>query len=116
VVITPEDLSTFEGARKYLSMLVTVQQPGGLVTVAAAGKESDGRYSAEMAVPSGSNWFVADELWDVAHKEPLSEGQQFQSITGIVTYFYDFELAPRSAADFVLPGGNGSPDAGADGG
>ncbi len=119
VVVTPEDLSTFDGARQYLGMLVTVQQPGGVVSIAADGKEDDGRYSASVAVPSGFNFFIADELWDVYRKEPLSQGEQFESVTGILTYFYDFELAPRSCADFVLPGGaTACPqlDAGADGG
>ncbi len=84
--------------------------------MAANGEESDGRYSASVAVPSGFNFFIADELWDLPHLEPLSQGEQFESVTGILTYFYTFELAPRGYADFVLPGGGSpGPDAGTGG-
>ena len=31
---------------------------------------------------------------------PLTQGQCFTSVTGIVTFFENFSLAPRSAADF----------------
>ena len=118
VVVTPEDLSTFDGARKYLSMLVTVRDPNGPITIAANGVEKSGRYAAAVTVPSGSGWAISDELFDVYRQEPLSQGQQFESVTGIVTYFYSYQLAPRSLTDFVLVGGGhpAAPDAGTDGG
>ena len=118
VVIQPVDLSTYEGARQYLNMLVTVEN----VVIAAAGKESSGRYNASVAVPSGSTWTIADELFDLPDEYPLSQGESFTSVTGIVTYFYSVQLAPRGVYDFQggppPPADAGTPpaDAGADGG
>lgn len=96
VVITPDDLNSYANARQYLGMLVTVTN----VTIEKAGTESDGRYSAPVVLTSGSAWSIDDELWDVYHLMPLTQGQQFSSVTGIVTFFESFSLAPRSAADF----------------
>jgi hypothetical protein len=103
VVLTPEDLDTYANARQYLGMLVTVTN----VTIATTGDEDDGRYSAPVQlqnVPPGSvvsPWSIDDELWDVYRLMPLSANQCFASVTGIVTFFESFSLAPRSAADFV---------------
>jgi hypothetical protein len=97
VVITPADLNSYANARQYLSMLVTVTN----VCMEAAGEESDGRYSAPVSV-SGTAWSIDDELWDVYHLMPLAQGQCFTSVTGIVTFFEGFSLAPRSAADFKM--------------
>ena len=95
VVITPEDLNSYANARQYLSMLVTVTN----VCIETTGTESDGRYSAPVVV-SGTAWSIDDELWDVYHLMPLTAAQCFTSVTGIVTFFESFSLAPRSAADF----------------
>lgn len=96
VVITPDDLANYASGRKYLGMLVRVTG----VSVLATGTESDGRYSASIAVQNGSPFYIDDELWDVYRQMPLTAGATFTSVTGIVTYFGSFNLAPRSAADF----------------
>jgi hypothetical protein len=97
VVITPADLSSYDRARQYLSMLVTVTN----VVIAADGVEKNGRYNAGVVIPGGgTTWQIDDELFDLPHQMPLHQGDTFTSVTGIVTYFYDFHLAPRSVADF----------------
>jgi hypothetical protein len=100
VQIQPSDLATFEGARQYLGMLVTVNN----LTVGATGVEKSGRYSADVQV-DGTTWQISDELFDVPDVYPLTLGQTFQSVTGIVTFFYSYHLAPRSLDDFTLMGG-----------
>ena len=123
VQIPPSALASFDGAREYLSMLVTVTN----VTIAANGVEKSGRYSADVQV-DGTVWQISDELWDVpgnscAPKDtaclsehiPLNQGDTFKSITGIVTYFYGYHLAPRSLDDFD-PHAAPMMDAGTDGG
>jgi hypothetical protein len=111
VEINPADLNSYDNARKYLNMLVSVKN----VTILADGAVSSGRYSATVTIPNGSVWAISDELFDVPSNITLHAGDTFDSVTGIVTYFYSFHLAPRSLADFKKTGG-GSPDAGADGG
>jgi len=99
VTIGPNDLGTYANARPYMGMLVTVKG----VTIQANGSPSDGRYTAKVDLVGsfvGSTWDIDDELWDVPHLMPLSAGQTFVSVTGIVTYFGTVNLAPRSAADF----------------
>jgi hypothetical protein len=112
VPITPGDLNSYDNARKYLSMLVTVNN----VTIAADGAVKSGRYAADVSVPSGSVWAISDELFDVGGQMPLHMGDTFASITGIVTFFYSFHLAPRSAADFKKLGGAPPPADAGDGG
>jgi hypothetical protein len=107
VVIQPVDLSTYEGGRKYLNMLVTVEN----VVISTAGAESSSRYNANVVVPSGSQWGICDQLFDLPGQYPLSANETFTSVTGIVTYFGSYQLAPRSVADFA--GGPPVPDAGA---
>jgi hypothetical protein len=99
IEITPADLNSYENARRYLNMLVTVKG----VTIAANGASSSGRYSAAVSV-AGTPWSIDDELFDVGSQMPLTQGETFDSVTGIVTYFFAFHLAPRSAADFHKTG------------
>ena len=46
---------------------------------------------------------VTNELFDMQTQgPPMPGGATFKSITGVVTYFASFHIAPRSAADFEL--------------
>lgn len=115
VVIQPSDLDSYDNARRYLNMLVTVQN----VTIGANGAYKSSRYAATVNVPTGgTTWNIDDELFNLGAEMPLSQGQVFESVTGIVTYFYNFNVAPRSVADFVTAGGPPPPpmDGGTDGG
>jgi hypothetical protein len=110
VVITPADLATYDSARQYLGMLVTVTN----VTILDPPATSSGRYTTHVAVPNGSPWQIDNELFDLPTQFPLTMGDTFTSVTGIVTYFLDVHLAPRSVADFH--GGNVITDGGVDSG
>jgi hypothetical protein len=100
VQIEPPALASYAGAREYESMLVTVNN----VTIVANGIESSGRYTADVEVP-GTAWQIDDELFDLPHQYPLNANQKFASVTGIVTYFGSYHLAPRSLEDFTFVGG-----------
>jgi hypothetical protein len=115
VVIKPSDLTDYEGARAYLGMLVTVTDVTITSTMAASG-----RYTAGVAILNGTPWQISDELFDISGAIPPNSAPHFDSVTGIVTYFYSFHVAPRSLDDLngsnlVLDAGTGS-DGGADAG
>lgn len=99
-VISLDDLRGYEAARRYLGMLVRVEN----VTIAGQPAESSGRYTATLnmgaGVPAADVVSVSNELFDLKNEGPELEGASFKSITGVVTYFYGFKIAPRSAADF----------------
>jgi hypothetical protein len=113
VQIQATDLANpaYTGARQYVNMLVTVNN---VCIGSTAGSEYDGRYCATVAV-AGTPWQICDELWNVRDLLPLGAGQCFTSVTGIVTYFYGYQLAPRSLDDFN-PHPMPMPDGGTDGG
>ena len=87
-------------------MLVTIQN----VTLAdSMATDSAGRSTVHiMSDVSQNGPTMANELFDMARwnssitPSPLQKGTKVQSITGIVTWFYNYQIAPRSAADIVL--------------
>jgi hypothetical protein len=102
--ITIDDLKSYETARQWLGMLVRVED----VRIAADAANSSGRYTAPLdvgsGVPASDVPRISNELFDLENEgPPLTQGMTFPSVSGIVTYFYGFKLAPRSAADFELP-------------
>ncbi len=107
VVIKPDDLNSYDSARQYLGMLVKVVG----VSISGTPSTSSGRFGVPVAVDSGQSFQNLERLFDLpCHLPSLSSGSgQFASVTGIVTYFYSFQLAPRSIADFELPGDAGAP-------
>lgn len=108
--ITLADLTKYEvddgtdappGARKWIGRLVRLAD----VTISGAPQSSGGRYTASIdvgaGVPFGDVPKISNELFDLEAEGPLLEDQaHFSAVTGVVTYFYGFKLAPRSAADF----------------
>lgn len=102
VTIPVVDLKSYEGARQWLGMLVRVEN----LKIATDASESSGRLTAAIDVGGGISAgdvpYISNELFDLKNDGPeLKEGTTFESVTGIITYFYGFKLAPRSAADFV---------------
>jgi hypothetical protein len=53
-----------------------------------------------MAIPADAVPKLSNELYALQDLE-LAAGNTFKSITGVITYFYGFKLAPRSAEDLV---------------
>jgi hypothetical protein len=97
------DQANYLKGRQWEGMLVTVQN----VTVATATSVPLGngdRVSYLMgegtALPSATAAAITNELYDLG-ANALPPGTQFASVTGIVTWFFGYHLAPRSAADLV---------------
>jgi hypothetical protein len=118
----PKPDGSFAHGRPYLQMLVTVHDvdlaagacaPGGSGTCMApnyGGRVTYGIY------PHGGTYqtalapvAISNELFDL-RKDDYPVGTHFASVTGIVTWFYTFHIAPRSRDDLVPVSG----DAGAD--
>jgi hypothetical protein len=99
-VIPLSDLYTYEGARPYLGMLVRVEN----VSIGDDPTSSSGRYSAplrvDMPIPADAVPKLSNELFAL-ETLGLKKDATFSSITGVITYFYGFKLAPRSAEDLV---------------
>lgn len=96
-----DGLRGYESARPWLGMLVRVEN----VQIAGAPSESGGRYSASLnmgaGVPANDVVKLSNELYDLKNEGPtLDAGATFSAVTGVLTYFYGFKIAPRSPADF----------------
>lgn len=100
VVIQPDDLSSYASGRRYMNMLVRVEN----VVLAETGSSSSGRYSAKVIVSNGTQWTIGNPLFDLPNQMPLLMNDSFTSVTGIVTWFQGYTLAPRRVADFQKPG------------
>jgi hypothetical protein len=94
------ELFTYEGARKYLGMLVRLED----VVIGDDPTTSGGRYTAplkvDVAIPADAIPKLSNELFAL-ETVGLGKSQTFKSITGVITYFYGFKVAPRSAEDLV---------------
>jgi hypothetical protein len=94
------DESNYGSGRQWEGMVVTIED----VTV-AAGSAVSGRVSYPMsqadASLSSAAAVLSNELYDLKSTD-FAAGTHFKSVTGIVTWFYSYHLAPRSAADLVL--------------
>jgi hypothetical protein len=94
-------MKSYPALRPYIGMLVRIENVD--LTVLS---ENDGAIEVPINVGGGigvsDQVKISNELYDIARSGPaLPEGAHFSSITGVVTYFYAFKIAPRSAADFV---------------
>lgn len=95
-VVDPKTLTSYDAIRPYLGMLIELDD----VTLNSSGSGSSGRYSAGI-LESNGNIAIANELYDVKSDPGLTSGQKFKKVVGVVTYFYDFHICPRSRADLV---------------
>ena len=96
-----EDLKSYAAARQWLGMLVRIES----VRIANPPANSGGRYTANLDVGGGIAQpdvpKISNELYDIeAEGPPLNEGVTFSALTGVLTYFYGFKVAPRSPNDF----------------
>jgi len=107
-----QELFGYENARRYLGMLVRIEN----VTLSADPVSSNsalptgGRYTADIdrtgidttGVDVSDFPKISNEIYDILNEGPvLTKGAKWKSVTGIVTYFYGFKIAPRSPDDFV---------------
>ena len=106
VVIQASDLGDYAKGLQWNAMLVTIQNvtiPDNLVN------DGKGRWTVHVSPDTTTNGpTLANELFDVAAwnsaqpTPPLATGQTLKSVTGIVTWFFNYHLCPRSPADIVV--------------
>lgn len=101
-------LGKYETGRPYLNMIVTVKNvtvQGDLTTVPASGRQSakltpeDTFPKCDEAGPKAPT--LVNELMDLAPLK-IEAGTKLKSLTGIVTFFCNLHIAPRTAADIVI--------------
>ena len=113
------DMFLFQTGRRWLSMLVTVEnvvvQPCTGSSCSGVFAVSGGRASANLTdmlgtvvsktTPDGTKPLgqpgITNELMDIT-KVPLQPGQTIKRLTGLVTLFDRFHVAPRTADDIQL--------------
>ena len=98
-VINVSDLEGFATGNQWMSMLVTVE---GL-TGGGTNPDGTGRGGVFLTADTGASGVTMDnELFALDYTNPkyATPGKtHFTSVTGIVTYFISFHIAPRSQAD-----------------
>ena len=94
------DQANYLKGRQWEGMLATVTN----VTV-GAGVNSSNRVTYAMSQPGGTASSTAaaisNELYPLGEND-FPAGTTFKSVTGIVTWFYSFHIAPRSKDDLVV--------------
>ncbi|WP_394820547.1 hypothetical protein [Pendulispora albinea] len=99
VEIDVNDLNDYTKGRRWLDMLVTVRDVT-LATPPSNDTSNSGRVTAKL-IPGGRDVpTLSNELFDVPAGS-IPAGTKLQSLTGIVTWFFSFHIAPRSPDDIV---------------
>ncbi len=104
-IIPISDLTSWNTGYQWMSMLVTVNDTyGGTFT-----EDGTGRCGVYLTSNTGqSGVYMDNELFNLPCTAPQfgpdagAGTVHFTSVTGIVTYFGNFTLSPRSAADIVV--------------
>ncbi len=99
--ILASDLNSYESARKWMGMLVEVEN---VKLAEDPFKQGSGRYSIRFESgqddPTQQIPTITNELMDLETAYPdFARDQVLARVRGIVTYFYGVHLAPRSAED-----------------
>ncbi|MBK6516856.1 MAG: hypothetical protein IPM79_21540 [Polyangiaceae bacterium] len=93
----------YENARQWLGMLVRIE---GVAISGPPDKDPSGRYTATInmgSVAFEDSIAISNELFDLENEGPeLADGTTFSAVTGVITFFYGFKLAPRSIDDFEM--------------
>jgi hypothetical protein len=105
LLITSLDLVDYKSARTFIGMLVRLEN---VVIAGNPVPDSKGRFTPVMKVEGLDKPLQADdaprlsnELFDL-EAVGLTNGSKIKSVTGIVTYFYGFKVAPRRLEDLVF--------------
>jgi hypothetical protein len=100
VTVPLSDINVYATGRKWENMLVTIED-----VIVGAGSDVSNRVSYPMgqgdAAITANSATITNELYDLGATD-FPAGTHFQSVTGIVTWFYTYSVAPRSAADLVV--------------
>ncbi len=95
--IDPLDLNDFTKGRQWMNMLVTIKN---CKVYDAPFNDGKGRVTAHITpdLTNRSSAVISNELYPLADGD-VTAGKTYTQITGIVTWFFSFHLAPRSKAD-----------------
>ena len=98
--IDPTDLDDYTKGAKWVGMLVTVKN----IALDGIIKETSGSTGAETGRRSGHltpalKGKITNELIEL---DLQAAGTRLTSLTGVVTYFFDLHIAPRSTDDIVF--------------
>lgn len=106
--IDAADLADFTKGRRWMGMLVRVKNvtlqkdaaadSNGRVTVDLSQAAAGAAKGCDAAFPKPAS--MTNDLFDVASMN-LKQGQTLKSITGVVGFFCNLKIAPRSPADIV---------------
>jgi hypothetical protein len=110
--IDVNDLNDYDTGRKWLNMLVTIKNPKlykGLADCSNSGRvvapitdvvtsTVDCPKSVDLTDAERNGATVTNELFDLK-PGAIPAKTELKSITGIVTWFFNFHIAPRSMAD-----------------
>jgi hypothetical protein len=100
VLANPDDLDAYDTGRQWLGMLVTITN----ITVPDGGQiDTSNRVTFSPEPTVANSYAISNELYDLKVSDYPS-GTQFASVTGIVTWFYSYHIAPRSSCDLVVMG------------
>jgi hypothetical protein len=110
--ITAQDLNedtskpdgNFAHARQYMQMLVTVKDvivAKGVSVAGGAGHRVTYLVESADGGASSTGVSISNELYNLQATD-FPAGTHFSSVTGIVTWFYSFHIAPRTVADLVV--------------
>ncbi len=102
--IAVSELASYPTARPLVGMLVTVED---VTLFADPYEDSSNRYSVRLDVGGGvleqDLPTITNELFDLKSDGPeLKKGAVLKRVTGVVTFFFNMHIAPRSAADIEL--------------
>jgi hypothetical protein len=99
LVIDITDLDDYEKGRRWMDMLVTIKDvtiPDGLYD------DGKGRSSAHLTndITNRNAPTITNELFDL-QSPTIKPKTKYKTITGIVTWFFYFHIAPRGPQDIV---------------
>ena len=102
VTIPLSDLSSYDTGRKWLGILVRVEN----VKAQSDGyKSSSGRFSVRLEVAGVADNklpTINNALMDVEGTQvPFTTGTEYASVVGVVQFFYNFSISPRTAEDIT---------------
>ena len=103
--IDVNDLNDFATGRQWTGMLVTIQNVSITGPLTNDGK---GRITAKFPPNTTTDAVsMSNELFDVAgwngaNGDPIDTGKTIKSLTGMVTWFFSYHIAPRTPDDIVV--------------
>lgn len=103
VVIPLTDLSKYETGRQWLATLVTIENVEILELELNPTGRARIRLNAGAGLEPADLPTITNELFDLSHSGlNFQQGARIRRVTGLVTLFGNFSVAPRSVTDIEL--------------